>query len=229
MHAYLKPFQKAFTSAANSDNAGPMAAYMLDQFQYLGIKTPERRALIKKLVKEQGPPTIDILPDLLCELWDQEFREYQYLGLDFLRRLEKKLTPFHLDILEHLILTRSWWDTVDGLAGWSVSFIFRTFPDDREPFLGSWRRSENIWLRRTSILFQLHYKDELDEDLLHAIIRENLGSKEFFINKAIGWILREHSKRQPEAVKRFVAETELAALSRREALKWLKRQEEKSA
>jgi 3-methyladenine DNA glycosylase AlkD len=94
--------------------------------------------------------------------------------------------------------------------------------------LAQWRSSEDFWLRRTCILFQLKYKKETDFELLKAIIRENLGSKEFFINKAIGWSLRQYSRIDPNAVRAFVNETPLAPLSAKEALKWLKRQEEKS-
>jgi 3-methyladenine DNA glycosylase AlkD len=99
----------------------------------------------------------------------------------------------------------------------------------REDTLRRWRQSDDFWLRRTCILFQNKYKTGTDFDLLKAIICENLGSKEFFINKAIGWALREYTRVDPVGVRAFVAETPLAPLSAREALKWLNRQALKSA
>jgi len=78
-----------------------------------------------------------------------------------------------------------------------------------------------MWLRRTTILFQLNYKAETDFNLLCDIIRGSLGSGEFFINKAIGWALRQYARSDPKAVRKFVLETDLHPLSRREAMKHL--------
>ena len=124
--------------------------------------------------------------------------------------------------LEYLIVTKSWWDTVDSLAGGTVGIHFLRFPEVREQYLARWRASKNFWLRRTTILFQLGYEQNTDFDLLCDIIRENLGSNEFFINKAIGWALRQYARTDPKAVKKFVNATkELNPLSRREAMKHL--------
>jgi 3-methyladenine DNA glycosylase AlkD len=122
-----------------------------------------------------------------------------------------------------LITTKSWWDTVDAIANHNVGQLLRQYPDSRDRTLTPWRQSENIWLRRTAILFQLSYKTATDADLLFAIATENRESSEFFIQKAIGWALREYSKTAPDAVQTFVATAELAPLSQREALKWLKK------
>jgi 3-methyladenine DNA glycosylase AlkD len=120
-----------------------------------------------------------------------------------------------------MIVTKSWWDTVDTVSGGALGVHFRRFPEVREKYLPSWRASENFWLRRAAILFQLNYKKETDFALLAAIIRENLGSKEFFINKAIGWALRQYARVDPQAVREFVNSTSLHPLSRREAMKHL--------
>ena len=123
---------------------------------------------------------------------------------------------------QKLITTESWWDTVDGLAANQVGGVIARFPKIRDEHIGRWWQQENFWLRRTTLLFQLRYKDKTDEDLLFALIGENLTDKEFFIQKAIGWSLREYSKSNPTAVQQFVATTELSPLAHREALKWMK-------
>jgi 3-methyladenine DNA glycosylase AlkD len=120
-----------------------------------------------------------------------------------------------------MLITKSWWDTVDSIAGGTVGVQFQRFPDVREKYLPKWRASDNFWLRRTAILFQLNYKKETDFDLLCEIIRENLDSNEFFINKAIGWSLRQYARIDPKAVKKFAKSTRLHPLSQREALKHL--------
>jgi 3-methyladenine DNA glycosylase AlkD len=116
---------------------------------------------------------------------------------------------------------KSWWDTVDTISGGPLGIHFQRFPKVRERYLARWRASDNIWLRRATILFQLNYKKETDFDLLCEIIRENLNSKEFFINKAIGWSLRQYARHDPQAVKGFVTSIPLHPLSRREAMKHL--------
>jgi 3-methyladenine DNA glycosylase AlkD len=123
--------------------------------------------------------------------------------------------------MEYLIVTKSWWDTVDSIAGGPVGLHFKRYPEVLLTTLARWRQSENFWLRRTCILFQLDYKKETDFTLLCDIIRENLGSKEFFINKAIGWALRQYARVDAEAVRSFAESTPLHPLSRREAMKHL--------
>lgn len=86
-----------------------------------------------------------------------------------------------------------------------------------------WSVSDNIWLKRVSIDFQHKYKDKTNTELLEKIIYNNLGSNEFFVNKAIGWSLRDYSKVNPEWVKGFLDKykEQLSALSIKEASKYL--------
>lgn len=222
MTNYLLPLQTAFEANANPADAAPMKKYMREQFEFLGIKTPLRRKLIKAFYAEHGLPPLAELQALVRQLWEIPYREYQYTALEFLTRRRRHLTPDYLPLLERLITSKSWWDTVDGLAAHQVGGLFARFPEIRDTHIGRWRRQENIWLRRTTLLFQLRYKEKTDEDLLFALIEENLADKEFFIQKAIGWSLREYSKSNPTAVQQFVAVTELSPLAQREALKWMK-------
>jgi 3-methyladenine DNA glycosylase AlkD len=156
-------------------------------------------------------------------LWALPEREFQYVAVGLLGKFEKELPPEFTETLETLIVTKSWWDTVDSIAAGTVAKHFQRYPEVHAETLPRWRRSENFWLRRTCILFQLGYKKETDFPLLCEIIRENLGSKEFFINKAIGWALRQYSRTDAQAVRDFVGQTPLNPLSAREALKWLEK------
>ncbi len=221
MHAYLVPLKELFDQNADPSQAAPMKKYMRDQFEYLGIKTPQSTALQKQFHAEYGLPEVSELDSILRNLWALPQREFQYVGLGLLDKTEKNLPAQFIKTIEYLIVTKSWWDTVDALAGHTVGTHFRRFPDVREKYLSKWRASKNIWLRRTAILFQLNYKKETDFELLGEIIRENLDSKEFFINKAIGWSLRQYARVDPKAVSKFVKSTPLHPLSRREAMKHL--------
>lgn len=224
IHPYLQPLPAFLTARAVPPQAAAMAAYMRDQFPFLGLKAPSRRAALRDFLAAHGPPPLDDLERIVRDLWALPEREYQYVALDLLQRQRRRLPVTLLPTIEFLIVTRSWWDTVDGLASNVVGPLLERFPAERESTLARWRSSPNLWLRRTTLLFQLKSRERTDEALLFDLIRENMDSSEFFIQKAIGWALREYSKSDAEAVRRFVRAHPLAPLSRREALKWLERQ-----
>ncbi len=228
MTAYLSGIQELFHSHANMVDAIPMKAYMRDQFAYLGIKMPHQRVLLRDFITEHGLPELAELPAVLLELWALPEREFRYAALGQLGKFEQSLPAEFIETIEVLLTTKSWSDTVDPLATQTVGTHFRRYPAMQAKTLGRWRYSDHIWLRPTCLLFQNKYKSEVDFDLLKSIICENLGSTEFFINKAIGWALREYTRFDPDGVRAFVAETPLAPLSAREALKWLNQQAKKS-
>jgi 3-methyladenine DNA glycosylase AlkD len=221
MHNYTAALKALFEKNADPAQAAPMKKYMRDQFEYLGIKTPQSAALQKQFYAEYGLPEVIDLDTILRDLWSLPQREFQYVGLSLLDKSEKKLPAKFIKTIEYLIVTKPWWDTVDAIASHTVGTHFRRFPELREKYLPKWRASKNIWLRRTAILFQLNYQKETDFELLCEIIRENLDSTEFFINKAIGWALRQYARVDPKAVSKFVKSTPLHPLSRREAMKHL--------
>jgi 3-methyladenine DNA glycosylase AlkD len=220
MIRYLQPFQELLVANANAENAAAMKAYMKGRFEFYGIKSPERRELQKQFLADHGLP-VPFDPAVFRACWQADQREFQMFGLDLLRRQAKKVQEHDLALIEELITTKSWWDTVDGLASWICGPYFQKFPEKTRPITDAWAVSQNMWLRRTSILFQLGYKVKTDAKILTDHIEKNLGSDEFFINKAIGWSLRELGKVEPDFVRQYIAkmESKLHPLSIREALK----------
>jgi 3-methyladenine DNA glycosylase AlkD len=210
-----------FEQNRNENNAGPMEKYMKGHFRFLGIKSPERIKLEKRFFKESGILKEPFKPQFVLSLWELEEREYQYTALSYLLGMLKKLVKEDLHLIEHLITTKSWWDTVDLLASHAVGSIAKRFPEVIVETIDGWSISDNLWLRRTAILFQLKYKQDTDEELLYQYILKNADSKEFFIQKAIGWALREYSKTNPSSVKNFIEGHPLAPLSIREGSKYL--------
>ncbi|EGP67341.1 DNA alkylation repair enzyme [Streptococcus sp. oral taxon 056 str. F0418] len=206
-------------AVANPDDAVAMRAYMKNKFEFLGVKTPARRKLAKAFFKQQTDSVIDW--DFINEAWNNPYRELQYIALDYLETRKKLLTPSDLSRLKNLAQTKSWWDTIDFLDRLVGSIIAR-FPETKEIIL-TWSCDEDIWLRRLAIDHQLLRKEETDTELLEKILVNNLGQTEFFINKAIGWALRDYSKTNPGWVKDFIERyrVEMAALSIREGSKYL--------
>jgi len=199
-----------------------MANYMKNLFPFLGIKKPERTKLLRVFYGQTGILKEPFDPEWVRNLWEQEEREYQYAALDYIERHLKKLDRSHISLLEWLITTKSWWDSVDTLATKSVGAVAQKSPEVIEEYLEGWAYGDHLWLRRTAILFQLKYKGETNESLLYRYIEQNADSKEFFIQKAIGWVLREYSKTNPDSVKQFIQSHTLAPLSVREGSKYLK-------
>ena len=206
-------------AVANPDDAGAMKAYMKNKFEFLGVKTPARRKLAKAFFKQQTDSVIDW--NFINEAWKNPYRELQYAALDYLESRKKLLTPSDLPRLKKLAQTKSWWDTIDSLDRLVGTIIVR-FPETKEIIL-AWSRDEDIWLRRLAIDHQLLRKEETDTELLEKILANNLDQTEFFINKAIGWALRDYSKTNPDWVRAFIErhQTEMAALSIREGSKYL--------
>lgn len=215
---YQAVFDK-FYAAADLNQAVKMSKYMRDLFPFLGIPAPKRSELSKDFlyfVKKQS----EIDWDFVNVCWDKE-REFQYLALNYIAALAKLLTPIDVLRLKQLIITKSWWDTIDCLDR-IVGGIALRFSDVNAVLL-EWSVAENFWLRRIAIDHQLLRKDKTDVVLLETIIVNNFGQEEFFINKAIGWSLREYSKTNPEWVRNFLVKykSRLSLLSVREASKYL--------
>lgn len=204
----------------NEENAGPMKKYMKDHFPFLGIKSPLRKELEKQFFNETEILTVPFNKDFVMSLWEKDEREYHYTAITYTGKFSKKLPKDVILFLEKLITTRSWWDSVDSIAP-IVGELARRYPEIIEENIDSWSVNDNFWLRRSAILFQLKYKQQTNETLLYEYIVKNADSKEFFIQKAIGWALREYSKTNPVSVKAFIEGNQLAPLSVREGSKYL--------
>lgn len=210
-----------FENNRNEQLAEPMKKYMKDLFPFLGIKKPERAKLSRLFYQQSGILQQPLQTDFIKQLWEEKEREYQYAALDYIEKSIKKLDKSHFPLFEWLITTKSWWDTVDTIAAKPVGTIAKKHPEVIQETIEGWAYGDHLWLRRTALLFQLKYKKETDEALLYRYIEQNADSKEFFIQKAIGWVLREYSKTNPESVKKFIELHTLPALSIREGSKYI--------
>ena len=214
---------KELRSRMNLLRASKMEAYMRNQFPFYGVMSTPRKELLKALKKEH----LEVLDSnekraLIQLLWEKEHRECQLVALDWLMQWKpKEFTASDIDLFEWLITTKSWWDTVDGIAPNVVGKYARVFPDQMKETLHRWESHDSFWIRRACLIFQLRYRQETDLDLLQYFINKFKTDREFFIQKAIGWSLREVSKWNPTWVARVVEEEQLTGLAKREASKYI--------
>lgn len=209
-----------FEKNKDEEKAKQMSAYMRNQFPFLGIQSVKRRELSKDFLREARKKQ-EVDWDFVHKCWEKDEREFQYVAIDYLKRMEKFLTAGDIPKLKNLALAKSWWDTIDALDK-IIGGIALAYPEVTETLI-KWSVDENIWLRRIAINHQRGRKEKTDTDLLEKIIVNNLGQTEFFINKAIGWSLREYSKVNPDWVRDFIEkyQEDLAPLSIREGSKYI--------
>lgn len=221
---YLIPLKQAFEKAANEKEAKGMKAYMLNQFDFYGIKTPQRDAIVKAFLKINRIEKYIELEAVVKYMWSQKEREWQYAAIDLLASHFILWRASAINLIEYSLVHKSWWDAVDGIGSDWLPKYFSLFPEKQITITQKWNKSNNMWLQRSSILFQRSYKKNTNTQLLSDYILQHQSSKEFFIQKAIGWALREYSKTNPKWVITFVEQNKLASLSKREALKRIKTQ-----
>ena len=215
-----------YRAAAKPEIALGQKAYLRHQFEFIGLKTPERRALSRDFLKDKAKEKqIDWV--LVDKFWAQPEREFQYLATDYLRQMRKCLSVADLPRIKALIVRKSWWDSVDSLDELVGALLLSAEKAQVAQVVSVWAEDENFWVRRVAIDCQLSLKSQVDSDLLALVIEKNLaGSKfenEFFINKAIGWALRDYSRTNSDWVRDFLVKNKhkMKNLSVREASKYL--------
>ena len=201
-----------------------MKHYMRDQFEYVGIQTPLRRKISSPFLKKDKLPPVSELESIIREFWTLEGREFLYFSQELAMKYIKVIPKDFISTYEFMIQTKSWWDTIDIIAKKLIGPYMIRFPEEKEMLLEKWLSSENIWLQRTCLLFQLGYKENTDANRLFQIIERLKTIDEFFIQKAIGWVLREYSKVNPDVVCDYISRTELSKLAFTEGMKVINRQ-----
>ncbi|MFN8143596.1 MAG: DNA alkylation repair protein [Bacteroidia bacterium] len=215
----LKSIREEYSQHASDVNSLAMQTYMKDKFIFFGIKKPIRKEILKPYLTQLKNISQEDQIKGVKWLWKQKEREMHYLAFELLFRNKKIWDKNILELFEELIVSNSWWDSVDYIASTLVGYYFQKFPERKRKKTMEWMKSKNMWLNRTAMIFQLKYRDKTDVDLLFMSILPHLESKEFFHQKAIGWALRQYAYTDMKTVKKFVESHSLKPLSVREALR----------
>jgi len=205
----------------DSQRAPAMEAYMKNRFAFLGVAAGPRKNVFKPFKEEWSNLSTPKRWDFIYECWQHDARELQYIALDaLLSDYKKRVVASDIDHLEFLITQKSWWDTIDLLVSHVVGTYAKKFPQEFASRAQEWHASSHFWLHRSLLIYQLKFKQETNLDLLQFYIHSFKWNKEFFIQKAIGWSLREVSKWNPAWVRQIVEQEGLTGLAKREALKY---------
>jgi 3-methyladenine DNA glycosylase AlkD len=223
MTNHVRQLRIKFEKVADKEVAEGAAAYMRNQFEFSGIKTPLRRELGKDLVDASKELSEKEIVSLCKELWAQPEREFQYIACDILAKNAKRLSPGYVKRdAKWLITNKSWWDTVDSIRT-SVEVVVAANPE-LEATMFDWVKSKNIWLVRSALIHQLTLRNKTNSTRLFALCELKAEEKEFFIAKGLGWALRSYSYIDPKAIKKFIKDhPELTPLAKREGMKAINR------
>lgn len=208
----------------NEDDAIAMSSYMRNKFKFLGIKSPKRKEIFKEIF-ENFKNNKEIDKEFVVKFFNKDYREFQYIAIDYLIKMKKYFLKDDIFFIKDLIITKSWWDIVDLIASNLLGEICKKYPSLIDEQIVFWINDDNMWIRRSSIIFQLRYKENTNLEILQKSIESNIDDNEFFIQKAIGWALREYSKTDYKWVLNFINNHNLSKLSKREAEKYIKRGE----
>lgn len=219
---FVADLAQMYEEAGHPEVSAGQKAYMRHKFEFYGLQKPVWRAIFNQFLKSQQVPNYGGELEAVVRLCYQfEYREMHESAIYLIEKTQRKSGPELIDLLEELIEWNSWWDSVDWIAK-LVGIHLMRFPNQKVTTINKWINSDNFWLQRVAIIFQLAYKDNTDEPLLFANILKVADSKEFFLQKAAGWALRQHSRIRPHAVFDFVSSHNLAPLTKREALRLMK-------
>jgi 3-methyladenine DNA glycosylase AlkD len=220
----LPKLREALRRAADPQKAPAMQAYMKSVMPYHGVSAPLLRQVCKVTFADEQFASASQWQAHVLDLWrGAGFREERYAALNLAgdKRARPFQSPSAMAMYEELIVTGAWWDYVDDVASHRVGPILRDYPAPLRSKMLSWSKSKDLWKRRTAIICQLGFKSETDLELLYACIEPSLESREFFLQKAIGWALRQYAWTDAMEIRKYVRRnrSRLSALSYREALK----------
>ncbi len=211
---------RLFLEFRDKNYADFMTGYMKNKFKFLGVKSYNRRKVFKHIFPRLENDN-KIFVGFVLESFEMCFREFHYLAIDYLIRMKRCLVEDDITFIEKVIILKPWWDTVDLLASNLVGYICEKYPKIIPKHISNWINHKNIWLKRSSIIFQLRYKQNTDLEFFEKAIKDNSQSEDFFIKKAIGWALREYAKTDEDWVRNFVNRNHLSNLSVKEAMKYI--------
>ena len=219
---FIETLETNLNKNRNPEYAILMENYMKNNFSFFGIKNEPRKAILKPIWKQYQTEIKANFREICWELFNKNEREFQYCAMEIIKKeFNKKFIKDDIFLIGKLITTNSWWDSVDFISKHLLGFYLIQFPNEKYKIIEKFSNSNNMWLNRSAIIFQLSYKANTNFEILISECEKHKESNEFFIQKAIGWALREYGSYNPNGVLEYVNSTNLKPLSKREAIRKL--------
>lgn len=208
---------------ANAVDAVQMQKYMKTSMPFYGVKSPIQNEIVSEIKKSFLISNQEEYNAIITHIWELPHREEKYISIKLARKWKKYITLDALNVYEKMIREGEWWDFIDPISVGLIGILLMKNRSKMSHILDKWIEDENLWIRRSAILAHLKHKENMDQDKLFNYCLQCAHEKEFFIQKAIGWVLREYSKTEPEIVLSFIEDNAsvLSNLSKREGMKWL--------
>lgn len=224
LRALVADIETSLRPLGTPERAEGAKAYLKSDLDFLGVDTPALRATAKAWLKERPELTRPDLLRLVEALWKTRVHELWSFGIELLLLRPTVLESGDLDLLDRMLRKSNSWAYVDTIAIHLVGPLV-----ERDPTLNTrldrWLQDESFWLRRSALLALLLplRRGQGDWPRFVRYADALLDEKEFFIRKAIGWVLREVSKKKPELVREYVRKREgrMSGVTRREAERYL--------
>ena len=212
---------KELRKLADARKAKEMAAYMKTTMPFYGVQKPDRVPILREIKKTFKPTDLDTYTESVLALWNQPQREEKYFAINYAGFFKDFINIDSLPLYEQLIREGAWWDFVDAVSSDLVGAAYLKQRKQIKPIMNKWSGDKDLWIRRSALLCQLKHKSETDSEQLFKFCLQMGHEKEFFIQKGMGWALREYAKTDPRAVKRFLKDNRdgLSALTYREGSK----------
>ena len=214
---------RELAKVGDKDDAQAMAAYLKTDMPFFGVKRSAYKPIFKEMMKRFPIETRVEYESAVKTMWARPHREEKYFAIGIARDARRYISPPSLRIYRRLVIEGAWWDFVDEIAINLVGKILLEHRDRTAPIMEKWIDDRDMWIRRTALLAHLKHKSETDTAMLFDHCLRRADEPEFFIRKAIGWVLRQYARTDPDAVARFVMDNRetWSGLTFREATKHL--------
>jgi 3-methyladenine DNA glycosylase AlkD len=208
------------------ERAAQERAYLKSSLDFLGVTVPAGRVAIKAFLRDH--PELDTRAEVLAlvdALWTGTVFERRRAAVEVLSLRVGILELRDLAVVERLVRDSHTWALVDGLAGdIGGRLVARHDGPDVTNTLDRWATDDDFWVRRSALLAHLvELKSGVGFERFARYADAMLEEREFFIRKAIGWVLREEGRRRPEVVTAWLLPraSRASGVTLTEALRWL--------
>ena len=188
-----------------SDRAQHEKRYLRSDLDHYGTSVPAIRAVAKAVAARCPIPTHDEIIALVSALWASNVHDCRMVTVELLDIYGEQLQPRDTATIERLLRESRTWALVDGLSASVMGHLVERFPE-LGSVLDRWAVDDDFWIRRAALLALLVAlrRGEGDFERFGRYADAMLEEREFFIRKAIGWVLRDTARKRPDLVYRWL-------------------------